>query len=310
MSSSHRIRMRHLRCFLAIARSGSVTRASEELGVVQPSVSRSIKELEEDLGKVLFERTPKGMILTDDGQVFFSHVAGGLEQIDTGLEAMRGLEKEQQIIAYVLPNVVRTIMPEAIKRFKQLFPGVDVLMPATAGGGWQSLLESGGADFAFGRLLAAEQMKAMSFEHLFDEPLTFFVRSGHPLTRVTDVSLDDIDRFPVVLPLPKTIIRNEIDRFLIASGKRRFSNVIETLSFEFARNLLAISDGVICQPLGAMDREMAEGRVCRLEFADGELTSAVGLSVPTGRRVSDSAKILMQIIREVVRDRENAKGIS
>ncbi len=57
---SKRIRMRHLRCFLAVADLGSVTRAAERMGTVQPSVSRSIRELEEELGATLFERTSTG----------------------------------------------------------------------------------------------------------------------------------------------------------------------------------------------------------------------------------------------------------
>lgn len=303
--SSHRIRMRHLRCFLAVAQTGSVTGAANELGVVQPSVSRSIRELEETLGKTLFERTPKGVLLSVDGKTFYAHVSEGLGQIDTGLDAMRGLAEEQRIVAYVLPNVVRTIMPEAAARFKDLFPTVDLILPATTGGGWQDLLVSGGADFAFGRLLTAEQMTGTQFEHLFDEALKFFVRTGHPLADAANPTIDDINQFPVVLPLPSTIIRHELDRFLISKGRPRFRNTIETLSFEFDRNLMVESDAVVVLPAGAMQRECNAGTVCPLNLDAPELVSSVGLSTPTARKPSSPAVVLMQIIRDVVEDRKS-----
>lgn len=301
----NRIRMRHLRCFLAVARTGSITGAANELGVVQPSVSRSIRELEETLNKTLFERTPKGVLLNVEGKIFFSHISDGLGQIDTGLNAMHSLAEGRRVVAYVLPNVVRTIMPEATMRFKSLFPAVDLVMPVTKGGGWQQLLVNGEADFAFGRLLTAEQMSGINFEHLFDEALTFFVRAGHPLADAGEISVDDIDGFPVILPLPDTIIRNEMDRFLISKGKPRFRNTIETLSFEFARSFLTATDAVVWLPLGAMQRECAAGTVRRLNLDAPELVAAVGLSSSTGRRVNASAKVLMQIIRDVVLDRKS-----
>lgn len=300
---AHRIRMRHLRCFLAVARTGSVTRAAEDMGVVQPSVSRSIRELEEAVGKPLFTRTSKGVLLSADGQILFSHVADGLGHIDHGLEALHNLTTEQRVVAYILPNVVRTIMPEAILRFKKVFPHVDVRMPAATGGGWQQHIRDENADFAFGRLFTPKQMEGMSFEHLFDEPLAFFVQAGHPLAERVDIHVEEIDHYPVILPLRGTIIREEIDRFLISKGKQRFRNQIETLSFEFARNFVAASDAVVCLPMGGMRREVSEGSIRQLDFARDAMSGPVGLSYPTGRRTSATAEVLMQSIRDVVRER-------
>ena len=300
MMNSHRIRMRHLRCFLAVAQFGSVTHAAESMGTVQPSVSRTLRELEQELGGPLFERTASGLALNAQGRLLFSYVSNGLGQVDLGLKTLLGGLTSQRVRAYVLPNVVRMVMPGAVARFKSLYPAIDVTFKATTGGGLQQYIHTSEVDFGFGRLLAAEHMEGLNFEHLFSEPLVFFVRSGHPLTRQKGLSIHDIDRFPVVLPLPNTIIRAEMDRFIIAHGLSRFSNLIETLSFEFSRNYIAISDAVVCQPLGAMRRELADGSVTILDFGADELTGAVGLTTLAGQEVSEPAQLLMQVIREEV----------
>ncbi|MEC3863139.1 LysR substrate-binding domain-containing protein [Mesobacterium sp. TK19101] len=299
MPSRH-IRMRHLRCFQAVARQGSVTRAAEALGTVQPSVSRSLRELEEDMGTQLFTRTSNGLVLNDAGRMFMAYVSGGLSQIERGIEAMQGRMAGDRIVAYVLPNVVRMIMPGAVRRFKDLYPEIDISFLAATSGGLQQLLSRGEVDFGFGRLLAAEHMEGMNFEHLFSEPLVFFVRNDHPLARRSAIDIYELDRFPVLLPNQGTIIRSEIDRFTIGQGLSRFTNVIETISFEFARRYVMETDSIVCYPLGAMKQEVAQGFVTPLEFGQGAMMGAVGVTTSAGRTLSAPAQLLVQMIREEV----------
>ena len=65
-----------------VAKSGSLNKASEVLLIAQPNLSRSIKELEYDLGVVIFDRTSRGMILTPEGEEFINFAKGILSQID------------------------------------------------------------------------------------------------------------------------------------------------------------------------------------------------------------------------------------
>lgn len=299
---SGRIRMRHLRCFLAVARLGSVTRAAEDLNTVQPSVSRSLRELEEELATPLFDRTATGLVLNAAGHSFFRHVSTGLGQIDRGLEVLRGELAEQRVMVYALPNVVQMIMPGAVARFKALHPDVALELLPWASGGLQNLLRQGEIDFGFGRLLAAEHLAGMNFEHLYSEALQFFVRKGHPLDGATSPGMSDLGRFPVILPTRGTIIRQEIDRFLISQGGNSFPDLIETISYEFVRGVIRQSDAVACAPVGAMRREMAKGRVVPVDFVRDELIASVGVTSRAGREMSPAAQLLIQAIRDEVRD--------
>lgn len=72
----------HMKYAVEVAKAGSLSKASETLLIAQPNISRSIKELEADLGITIFERTPKGMLATPDGEVFINYAKGILRQID------------------------------------------------------------------------------------------------------------------------------------------------------------------------------------------------------------------------------------
>ena len=73
----------HVKYAVEVAKRGSLSKASETLLVAQPNISRSIKELEADLGITIFERTAKGMVLTLEGEEFINYAKGILKQIDT-----------------------------------------------------------------------------------------------------------------------------------------------------------------------------------------------------------------------------------
>ena len=81
--------VRQLAALVAVAETGSVTRAAEVLHLVQPAVSRQIKLLEDELGAPLFERTRHGMALTDDGRILLQHARRALSELERARAEIR-----------------------------------------------------------------------------------------------------------------------------------------------------------------------------------------------------------------------------
>jgi LysR family pca operon transcriptional activator len=292
--------MRQLRCFLAVAQVGTVTRAAEELGTVQPSVSRSIRELEEALGAPLFDRTGRRLELNAAGQTLHAYVSNGLGQIDHGLAALRDRMQSRRVAVYALPNVVRLVMPGAVRRFKAARPEVDLDIETVSDGLFAERLRAGDVDFAFGRLHATASMEGLTFESLYREPLVFAVHRTHPLADRAGLDVADVDRFQVVLPRPGTIIRDEIDRFLLSLGRTRFTNTVVTVSGGFVEAYLEQGEAVVCHPYGGLRRLLDSGEAVRIDFGRGQLDGAVGFSSAIGKALSRPATDLMKAIRDEV----------
>ncbi|MDE6700609.1 MAG: LysR family transcriptional regulator, partial [Acetatifactor sp.] len=84
--------LEYFKVFYHVAKAGSVTGAARELAVSQPAVSQAIRQLESQLGADLFYRAAKGVRLTREGQLLFSYVEKGYEQIEQGLEKLLRLQ--------------------------------------------------------------------------------------------------------------------------------------------------------------------------------------------------------------------------
>ena len=299
---TNRIRMRHLRCFLQLAKYRSATRAAEELNTVQPSVSRTLKELENELGVTLFHRSSNGLTLTTEGETLHGYVKNGLLQIDQGLGVLRGETRQQQVIICALPNVVRVLMPSVIAKFKKFYPEIDISLKTNIGAAMVDGLRTGQVDFMVGRLMSPSMLKDMSFEHLYHEPLVFACRTGHPLGEKKSVTIEDINQFEIIIPSDETIIRTELDRFILSKGLTRFSNIIETISFEFSRKYIQTTDAIVCQPKGTIRQELEEGHVVILDTSSEELMGSVGLTTIVGKAPSHPATLMKDIIRSEVID--------
>lgn len=300
----HRVRLRHLRAFVELARHRSFTRAAEALNTVQPAVSRTIAHLEQIIGKPLVERRGKGLALTSAGESLMFFAESALAQIAEGVQQAAGRGTAQTIGLGILPNVTRELMPGAVLRFKRAHPNVTVRIMTARADELLRLLRAGDIDMLVGRLLRPEQVKGLSFDHLYDEPLVFATRAGHPLTRRRRMALDELERFGLVLPLSGTIIRDEINRFLMARGHPAFANVVETTSFEFARPYVLGGDAIVVFPRGAMRAELNEGVLVRLPLGDEELSGPVGITYVPGRPLTPMSRRLVEALRQELRPRE------
>lgn len=120
--------------FEAAARSGSFTRAAEELNVTQPAVSRMLSRFESHLGLRLFERGGKGAVLTPEGEVLYRRVADGFRSIEAGLREVEQLRGGKETVTISISSAFTThwLMPR-MDRFQRRFPSVDLRFQMIAG---------------------------------------------------------------------------------------------------------------------------------------------------------------------------------
>lgn len=121
---------RQLKAFTLAVEAQSFTRAADAMAVTQASFSSLIKELESDLGVVLFERTTRRCALTDAGQVFADGLRAPLEHLESVYAQMkeRGLGRRGRLVVAALPSMSFDLVPKVLSNFRTTLPGVEVVL--------------------------------------------------------------------------------------------------------------------------------------------------------------------------------------
>lgn len=294
---SRKIRLRQLRCFVAVARKKSFVLAAEELRLTQPAVSRSIRELEQTLGHQLFDRSTRGAELTPRGRDFLDATEAGLLQIWQGTKAVLGDIDAQEVVRIgALPNVCSQFLPAVVAAFKAEYPMVRLVISPGTNVSLLQGLRRGETDLVIGRLSSSEDMRGLVFEALYDEPLVFVVRPAHPLAD-RPATLQDVLEYPLMLPPEGTIIRHESARFLAGQGVGHLPDLIETTSSDFQKAYLTMTDCVAVLPRGVVQAEIESGALCDLAIGQGELKGPVGLTTNPDLSPNTAAMQLVQRIR-------------
>ena len=120
-----------LRVFEAAGRHLSFTDAAAELAVTTSAVSRQIRALEEELGRRLFERRPRGLALTAAGAIYLAEVADALRRLDQASGVLRGAGPQRMLRLSVLASFAGNWLVPRLPAFERAHPGIDVALEAT-----------------------------------------------------------------------------------------------------------------------------------------------------------------------------------
>lgn len=290
-----RIKFRHVQCFVQISREASFKRAAERLNLTQPAVSRTIKELEEILGRTLLIRDRGGVELTHWGARFVRHAQATIASLQQGVDSVSDQVGQGSLSVGVLPSVAARLIPSAAEAFRQALPDAVLRLWDGPQGFLLDRLKAGRIDFVVGRMGAHEQMRGVTFAPLYRERVCFVVRIGHPL--LDRPSLEAIEDWPVVYPSEGSAIRPVIDRFLRENGIGSLPRRIETVSGAFGREHVQRSDAVWIISEGVVANEIARGVLARLPIDTNATVGSIGIMAREDAELGEEARCFRTILR-------------
>ena len=301
-----RIKLRHIACFLEVARLKSVVNAAEALHISQPAASKTIQELEHLLGSALFDRTRRKLALTPFGEVFHRYAATSISALRQGIDAANGAQATTTVRVGALPTVSARVLPRAVRAFTADNPGIHARVVTGPNDYLLSLLRTGDTDLVIGRMADPAMMVGLSFEHLYFERVGFIVRPGHPLLEEKHFTLDMIERYQVLMPTPGSVIRPFVERMLVGHGITLLRDDVETVSDAFGRSYVLQSDAIWIISQGVVAEDIKRGQLALLPFDTTETLGPVGFTTRADTSHSMATLELMQAVRDVAdREREN-----
>jgi DNA-binding transcriptional LysR family regulator len=184
--------------------------ATQKLHVAQPSLSRQIRDLEDEVGVQLLERTAKSVRLTDAGRAFLDEARAILKRADEAVVKARGIAGKQELRVGDWPLGTARIMPALLRAYQQAMPNVHVKLHD-----WT--VDQNIAGVRDGRLqlailispLKANALAELRFQELATARVALAVSSNHPFARRQSVSLADAAREPFIGLLPEKYPRYE-----------------------------------------------------------------------------------------------------
>jgi len=237
--------LKQLKAFVAVARTGKMTDAADELFLSQSAISLQVKALEEELDTVLFERRGPRIQLTPHGRKFLD-MARPLVEGMVGLsqrfekEIKGNLEAGEVIIAAGESTIIY-ILPKLVSAFRERCPNIHVQLRNVAGRDGLAMIREDEVDFAVGSMLDVPSDISYTPIWTFDPAL--IMPLGHALAHKVNIHLEDITPYGLILPPRRLTTWRMVDRIFQQHGIP-FSVVLEVGGWEVIKRYVELDFGV------------------------------------------------------------------
>lgn len=254
---------RNLVTFLRVAELQNFTRAANELGYAQSTVTFHIQTLEEELGVSLFDRIGKKVKLTKAGEYLVNYanemerIISDMEQISNTVNMVRGTLR-----IGVVESLLASYMVDALSRYAKDFPEVNIEVVTGSTSGLMELLRSNDVDLIFvmgSRIVDYDFVRAM----IQEAGVSFVASADHPLAGKEEISFEEIAAGRMILPEKNSLYRRSME---MIAGKYDciLSPAIQMNNTMSIMKLLKTGNGVSYLPDYLTREGIEDGTLCRL----------------------------------------------
>lgn len=290
--------LRQLECFCAVARTGSFTRAADDLGMAQPSLSEQIAKLEQGLGAPLFERlnrrielTPLGEAILGKAQALLEDAAAIPDHFERAREGVRG-----SLRVGAIPTILPYFLAPILKGFTDRYQDVDLHVREGMTSELVAQVLEGVIDVAVVSLPV--DGAGLVMKELFRDPLCLAVPEGHPLAAAGKVQLRKVPRERLLILKDGHCLRDET-LALCDRARARFAGQFEADQFLTIFELIRTGFGLSIVP--EMARSSSKG--CRLIEIEPKVSRRVGYVRLERRYLSKALEVFTGYLKESVEKR-------
>jgi DNA-binding transcriptional LysR family regulator len=294
--SGDRVDLHKLRTFAVVADQGNITRAARKLSTSQPAVSKQLSELEEALGTALFHRLPRGVRLTEAGQILLRH-AGRIFAAENAAESelaeLSGLTRGRLSIG-ASTTIGSYLLPAVFSAFYREHPHVKLDLQIANTSVIQALVLDDQLDLGLTEGFAGRAELAAEVVH-YDEMLVI-AAPGHPLSRRRDVQARELEGFAFISRERGSGTRDVIEAALGQLGVE-LTPVMALGSTEAIKNVVAGGVGLAVVSGLAVERELSSGRLVSIDVKDLTVRRPLHMVRLSGKRETPAVEAFIRILR-------------
>lgn len=285
------------RAFYTVAKCGSLTKAAEELYISQPAVSQAIKQLETQLGGKLFNRTHKGMELSEKGgKLIFPIVESALELFEKAEEKFIELKDTAtgSLRICASDTVLTHMLLPKIKEYNKKYPQVKLILHNRTSQETIELLKNKKCDLGFVNLPIEDTdvNLSSSITELHD---VFVASNCFEKLKDREIELKRLQDYPLLMLELSTSTRQAIVNFAHSIGVHLHPE-IEVASLELMVEVAKGGMGIACIPREFVKKELEEGSLFEIKTNPSLPTRAIGLVLPKGESMTFAVKEFIKMI--------------
>ena len=286
--------LRELKSFVIAARFRSISKAANELGLGQPTVTTHIKKLEKELNMVLFDRVTRPIRLTLSGQTIFDLSQPLLDGLDSLAVRTSEAEERGPVTIASTPDIIPHTLLRVVKVFNSLYPNVYLRIQSATRTEVIGMVRIGEVDA--GIIQHPDRREDLHFEPLFLYERVLIAPKGHELLSAPMTSLDAIVQYPLILMARGTYTRHILEEQLQKKGLH-YEVIMELDSMDMIKKFVTIGMGVSVGPRLAIEEEDLDhlGMVSLANFLP---VDQAGLITLPGKTLSTPANQFISVLRD------------
>ncbi len=284
------------RIFYVVANNESVTKASEELSISQPAITKSIKKLESQLGGQLFTRTSRGVILTEEGREFYKYIKQAIDFIKTGENIYSDLINLETgcIRIGISTTLAKEFLIPYLKDFRKLYPKIDIKIFTYTTRDLIPMLRNGLIDMIVLNLPYKEDkdINIISCKTIQD---CFVVNKDYIEITNKKIKLKDLEKYPTILQLKKSNTREFLDDFC-SKNNVKLNPSIELASYGLVLEFTKIGFGIGYATKEYIKDELKNGILFELDIEPKLPKREIGIATMKNILPSFSTKKLIDMV--------------
>ncbi|MDD3516929.1 MAG: LysR family transcriptional regulator [Chromatiales bacterium] len=303
-------RLKQLRAFCRVARTGSVSQAAETLFLSQPTVSLQIQALEREIGTVLFERRGPHIKLTPEGDVLYKlsePLVEGIDKLQETFAARFGRLESGELNIAAGESTILYVLPEPVKKFASLYPNIRLKLHNVTGRDGLAMLRRDEVDFAVGSML--EVPDEILYRPVVTYNPTLIAPLDHPLAnKGEDIRLEDISPYGLILP-PRHLSTWRIVDLVFRQHNLGYRVSLEAGGWEIIKKYVELGLGISIVTDVCLT---GEEKLARIPLNQYFPRRSYGIVLRQGRYLSPQAKRFIEIMEdmfEIERD-ENGQPVT
>jgi LysR family cys regulon transcriptional activator len=289
-------RLKQMRAFCEVVRSGSITVAAQKLFLSQPSVTLQIQAMERELGVTVFERRGPVLKVTPDGGALYAlakPLVEGIDSLQENFAAHNANLDSGELNIGAGESTILYILPEAVRRFVGAYPHVQLKIHNETGRDGLKMLRDDEIDLVVGSMLDVPDDITYKPVVTFDPAL--IVPLGHPLANHSEITLAEISQYGLILP-PRHLSTWRMVKYVFQQHNLTFMVTLEAGGWEVIKKYVELGMGIsIVTDICLTGAE----KLVRIPLNQYFPQRGYGLVLRKGRFLSPQARRFVEILNEV-----------